>query len=84
MFFFPIQTIDAFYYSLDNSINFPAGILQQPYFNANEPDYLNYGGIGSVVGHELTHAFDSAGSQFDATGRYNNWVDITIIFCCFI
>ncbi|OUM64689.1 hypothetical protein PIROE2DRAFT_42280, partial [Piromyces sp. E2] len=67
------QTVNAYYYTSDNSINFPAGILQPPFFNAKEPDYLNYGGIGMVVGHELTHAFDSTGSQFDASGKYFNW-----------
>ncbi|OUM64690.1 hypothetical protein PIROE2DRAFT_42288, partial [Piromyces sp. E2] len=67
------QTVNAYYYPLDNSINFPAGILQPPFFNAKIPDYLNYGGIGMVVGHELTHAFDSNGSQFDSSGKLFNW-----------
>jgi len=63
---------------MDNSINFPAGIFQPPFFSANEPDYLNYGGIGSIAGHELTHGFDSSGSLFDASGVLNNWVNIKI------
>jgi len=63
-----VQTVNAYYYPLDNSINFLAGILQSPFFNAQQPDYLNYGAIGSVMGHELIHAFDSTGSLFDANG----------------
>jgi len=72
------QTVNAYYYPFDNSINFPAGILQSPYFDAQQPDYLNYGAIGSIIGHELTHAFDSDGSSFNADGvLYNWWTDST-------
>jgi len=67
------QTVNAYYYPLDNSINFPAGILQPPFYNAQQPDYLNYGAMGSIIGHELTHAFDNTGSLFDAEGTLNNW-----------
>jgi len=67
------QTVNAYYYPMDNSINFPAAIFQLPFFSANQPDYLNYGAIGSIAGHELTHAFDSSGSLFDANGVLNNW-----------
>jgi len=61
---------------MDNSINFPAAIFQLPFFSTDQPDYLNYGAIGSIAGHELTHAFDSSSSLFDATGVLNNWVNI--------
>ena len=71
-----MQTVNAYYYPLDNSINFPAGILQPPFYNAQQPDYLNYGAMGSIIGHELTHAFDNTGSLFDAEGTLNNWVII--------
>jgi len=67
------QTVNAYYSPMDNSINFPAGIFQPPFFSSNQPDYLNYGGIGTVAGHELTHAFDSSGSLFDANGALKNW-----------
>jgi len=67
------QKINAYYSPYDNSINFPAGILQSPLYNVNQPDYLNYGGIGSIIGHELTHAFGSNGSLFDADGLLRNW-----------
>jgi len=67
------QTVNAYYYPMDNSINFPAAIFQLPFFSTDQPDYLNYGAIGSIAGHELTHAFDSSSSLFDATGVLNNW-----------
>ena len=73
---FFIQTDNAYYNPFDNSINFPAGILQSPLFDAQQPDYLNYGAIGSIIGHELTHAFDSDGSSFNADGVLYNWVII--------
>ncbi|MDN3920869.1 M13 family metallopeptidase [Roseateles violae] len=56
-----------------NSITFPAGILQPPFFNAKADDALNYGGIGMVIGHEITHHFDDQGRQFDAVGNLNDW-----------
>jgi len=60
-----------------NKIVFPAGILQTPFFSSKYPYYLNYrGGTGAVVGHELTHAFDNNGRQYDSKRKLNNWVNI--------
>jgi len=67
------QTVNAYYNPPMNEIVFPAGILQTPFFNSKDPYYLNYGGIGSVVGHELTHAFDNNGRQYDSKGKLRNW-----------
>jgi putative endopeptidase len=67
------QTVNAYYNPTDNTINFPAAILQPPFFDANADDALNYGGIGAVIGHEATHGFDDEGSQFDAQGNNTNW-----------
>ncbi len=67
------QTINAYYNPLLNEIVFPAAILQPPFFDANADDAVNYGGIGMVIGHELTHGFDDQGSQFDANGNLTNW-----------
>ncbi|KAL3283408.1 hypothetical protein HHI36_006553 [Cryptolaemus montrouzieri] len=66
-------TINAFYYLLENSMILPAAILQGIFFNKNRPGYLNYGAIGSIVGHEIVHAFDDQGSQFDKDGNLRNW-----------
>ena len=66
-------TVNAYYNPQINEIVFPAGILQPPYFDANADDALNYGGMGSVIGHEMTHGFDDQGRQFDATGNLANW-----------
>ena len=66
-------TVNAYYNPQINEIVFPAGILQPPFFDANADDALNYGGMGSVIGHELTHGFDDQGRQFDATGNLFNW-----------
>jgi len=66
-------TVNLYYNTGDNSINSPAGILQPPLFDAQQPDYLNYGAIGSLIGHELTHAFDTMGSLYDINGVLNNW-----------
>jgi len=66
-------TVNAYYDPLMNNINFPAGILQPPFYDNHADDAVNYGGIGSVIGHELTHAFDDEGSQFDAQGNLRNW-----------
>ena len=67
------QTVNAFYHPLFNSINFPAAILQPPFFDP-EADYVcNYGAIGAVIGHEMTHGFDDQGCQFDKDGNLANW-----------
>jgi len=67
------STIDAYYNPYVNDINFPAGILQPPFFYANGDDALNYGAIGIVIGHEMTHGFDDQGRQYDAQGNLKNW-----------
>ncbi len=66
-------TIDAYYDPTQNNINFPAGILQPPFFYLHGDDALNYGGIGFVIGHEITHGFDDQGRQFDANGNMKDW-----------
>ena len=66
-------TINAYYNPVMNEIVFPAGILQFPFFDANADDALNYGGIGAVIGHEMTHGFDDEGCQYDAQGNLKNW-----------
>jgi len=66
-------TVNAYYNPLINEIVFPAGILQPPFFDAEADDAYNYGGMGSVIGHEMTHGFDDQGAQFDATGNLKNW-----------
>jgi putative endopeptidase len=66
-------TVNAYYNQLENNINFPAGILQPPFFDRKGDDSPNYGGIGAVIGHELTHGFDDKGSQFDAQGNLKDW-----------
>lgn len=67
------QTINAYYNPINNEIVFPAGILQAPFFDPQASDAENYGGIGVVIGHELTHGFDDQGCQFDAQGNMINW-----------
>ncbi len=67
------STVTAYYDASLNEIVFPAGILQFPYFDLNADDALNYGGIGMVIGHELTHAFDDRGAQYDKDGNVKNW-----------
>ena len=67
------QTINAYYNPMANEIVFPAGILQAPFFDPEASDAENYGGIGVVIGHEMTHGFDDQGSQFDANGNMTNW-----------
>jgi putative endopeptidase len=69
----PPPTVTAYYNPFYNEIVFPAGILQFPYFDLYADDALNYGGIGMVIGHELTHAFDDQGAQFDKDGNVKNW-----------
>ena len=66
-------TVNAFYNSQNNSINFPAGILQPPFFDPKRDAALNYGGIGAVIGHEMTHGFDDQGRKFDADGNLRDW-----------
>ena len=67
------STVTAYYNPFYNEIVFPAGILQYPYFDFQADDAINYGGIGMVIGHELTHAFDDQGAQFDKDGNVKNW-----------
>lgn len=67
------STVTAYYSPSNNEIVFPAGILQYPYFDFEADDAINYGGIGMVIGHELTHAFDDQGGQFDKNGNLNRW-----------
>lgn len=67
------QTINAYYNPTTNEICFPAGILQPPFFNAEADDACNYGAIGVVIGHEMTHGFDDQGCQFDKDGNLRNW-----------
>jgi predicted metalloendopeptidase len=66
-------TVNAYYNPTMNEIVFPAGILQPPYFDAQADDAVNYGGIGAVIGHEMTHGFDDEGRQFDAQGNLTDW-----------
>ncbi len=69
----PAPTVDAYYDPQQNNINFPAGILQPPFFSDKEDDAANYGDMGSTIGHELTHGFDDEGRQFDKDGNLNDW-----------
>jgi endothelin-converting enzyme/putative endopeptidase len=66
-------TVNAYYNPQQNNINFPAGILQPPFYDNNMDDAVNYGAIGAVIGHELTHGFDDEGRQFDAKGNLRDW-----------
>lgn len=67
------QTVNAYYNPLNNEIVFPAAILQPPFFNMAADDAVNYGAIGMVIGHEMTHGFDDQGKDFDADGNMKNW-----------
>jgi predicted metalloendopeptidase len=67
------QEVNAYYSPSTNEIVFPAGILQAPFFSETYEPALNFGGIGSVIGHEMTHGFDDQGSKFDAEGNLKNW-----------
>ncbi len=67
------QTVNAVNLPLQNALNFPAAILEPPFFDPEAPDAVNYGAIGSVIGHEISHTFDSEGSAFDAKGSLRNW-----------
>ena len=66
-------TVNAFYSPQNNSINFPAGILQPPFFDPKRDMAVNYGGVGSVIGHEMTHGFDDQGRKFDGDGNLRDW-----------
>jgi putative endopeptidase len=70
---YPPMTVNASYNPLENNITFPAGILQPPFYDNQADDAMNFGGIGAVIGHELTHGFDDQGSQFDADGNLRDW-----------
>jgi endothelin-converting enzyme/putative endopeptidase len=70
--FYP-QTVGACELPLQNALNFPAAYLQPPHFDPRDPDAVNYGAIGSIIGHEISHTFDTEGSAFDSTGRVRNW-----------
>jgi endothelin-converting enzyme/putative endopeptidase len=72
------STVNAYYDPSRNEMVFPAGILQYPFFNSEATDSLNYGAIGVVMGHELTHGFDDEGSQFDGKGNLSNWWDDSV------
>ena len=66
-------TVNAYYDPSMNEIVFPAGILQPPFFDPNADDAVNYGGIGAVIGHEISHGFDDQGSKFDGKGNLHEW-----------
>ena len=70
---FSPPTVNASYSGVNNDITFPAGILQPPFFNSEADDAINYGAIGGVIGHEITHGFDDSGSRFDADGNLKMW-----------
>ena len=67
------QTVNAYYSPSSNEICFPAGILQAPFFDPEADDAINYGAIGVVIGHEMTHGFDDQGRQFDKDGNFKEW-----------
>ena len=67
------QTVNAVNLPLNNGLNFPAAILQPPFFDPQAPAAANYGAIGTIIGHEISHTFDSEGAAFDAKGRVRNW-----------
>ncbi len=69
----PPQLVNAVNLPLQNALNFPAAILQPPYFDANADAAHNYGSVGAIIGHEISHSFDDQGSLFDAQGRFSNW-----------
>src|SRR5581483_7228455 len=67
------QTVNAVNLPLQNALNFPAAIIQPPFFDPNADAAANYGSMGAIIGHEISHSFDDQGSQFDAQGRLANW-----------
>jgi hypothetical protein len=69
----PPQLVNAVNLPLQNALNFPAAILQPPFFDPKASDATNYGAIGAVIGHEISHSFDDQGAQFDAQGRLRDW-----------
>ncbi len=69
----PPQTVNAYYNPLYNEIVFPAAILQPPFYNYKADEAVNYGGMGAVIGHEISHGFDDQGAKFDSEGNFNNW-----------
>jgi predicted metalloendopeptidase len=69
----PAHAVNAYYHPLRNEIVFPAGILQLPMFDAEADDAVNFGGIGTVIAHEITHGFDDQGRRFDAAGAFRDW-----------
>ncbi|KAK8193365.1 endothelin-converting enzyme [Phyllosticta capitalensis] len=69
------NTINAYYFPNYNQINFPAGIMQVPFFDRQLPEYVSYGGFGAIAGHEITHGFDDQGSKFDERGAFATWWD---------
>jgi endothelin-converting enzyme/putative endopeptidase len=69
----PPQLVNAVNLPLQNALNFPAAILQPPFFDPKASDAANYGSIGAIIGHEISHSFDDQGSQFDAQGRLRDW-----------
>lgn len=71
--FMPPQTVNAYYNPTMNEIVFPAAILQPPFFNLEADDAVNYGAIGAVIGHEISHGFDDSGSKYDGNGNLRNW-----------
>jgi len=69
----PPQLVNAVNLPLQNALNFPAAILQPPFYDPKAPDAANYGAIGAIIGHEISHSFDDQGAQFDATGKLRDW-----------
>src|SRR5699024_9907186 len=67
------NTVNAYYSPTNNEIVFPAAILQKPFYSLDQSSSANYGGIGAVIAHEISHAFDNNGAQFDEFGNLNNW-----------
>eukprot|EP00457_Paulinella_chromatophora_P006412 gb/GEZN01006430.1/.p1 GENE.gb/GEZN01006430.1/~~gb/GEZN01006430.1/.p1 ORF type:complete len:460 (+),score=71.40 gb/GEZN01006430.1/:201-1382(+) len=67
------STVNAYYNPSDNKMVFPSGILRPPFYDAEFPMYFNYGALGTIMGHELTHGFDDSGSKYDSTGKLNTW-----------
>ena len=67
------QTVNAVNLPVMNAMNFPAAILQPPYFDPNRPGVMDYGAMGAIIGHEISHSFDDQGAQFDSTGKLRNW-----------